>query len=139
MIKNDLRKKKYLGTTFQKKLLFLVFAAAVIPATVIALCLYYMIFNMLSIQMFFPEAIAYNVMPVLNKINMVIAIAIPIVLVVLWLIALELSHRVAGPLYRLEKELGEIVAGTKQGPIMVRRKDEFHSLAAKINKLILKR
>jgi len=139
MIKNDLRKKKYLGTAFQKKLLFLVFAAAVIPATVVALCLYYLIFNTLSIQMFFPEAIAVNVMPVLNRVNIIIAIAIPIILLIIWLIALELSHRIAGPLYRLEKELGEIIAGNKQGPIMVRRKDEFHSLAAKINKLILKR
>ncbi len=137
-MKNDLRKKKYLGGAFQKKLLFLVFAAAIIPATVIALCMYYLIFNLLASQMFFPEAIAYNLMPVLHKVDIIIAIAIPIIILLLWLVALELSHRIAGPLYRLEKELDAIIAGTRQGPIRLRKKDELHSLVSRINKLISK-
>jgi signal transduction histidine kinase len=53
-------------------------------------------------------------------------------------VALELSHRVAGPLYRMEKELDEIIAGNKSAPIKLRKKDEFKILADKINKLIAK-
>ena len=93
---------------------------------------------MLALQMVFPEAIAYNVMPVLDKINIIIAIALPLSLFLIWIIALELSHRIAGPLYRMEKELDERINGHKHGPIRLREKDEFKLLADKFNKLICK-
>lgn len=132
------RRKKYLGTSFQKKLLVLVLAAALIPAAIVAICMYYLIFNMMGRQLGIPEAIAYNLMPVLYRVNIILAFAIPISLVLIWIIAMELSHRVAGPLYRIEKELDERIAGKKHGPIKLRRTDEFKLLADKINRLINK-
>jgi signal transduction histidine kinase len=137
-MKSNQRRKKYLGTSFQKKMLFLVFVSAVIPAVIVAVCLYYFIFHLLALQMVFPEAIAYNVMPVLHKVNMVVAIALPLSLLLIWIVALELSHRVAGPIYRMEKELDERINGHKHGPIRLREKDEFKLLADKLNKLICK-
>jgi len=137
-MQNNQRRKKYIGTSFQKRLLFLVFASAVIPAVILAACLYYLIFHMLSLQMVFPEAIAYNVMPVLKQVNTLIIIALPVSLFLIWIVALELSHRVAGPLYRMEKELDERISGHKHGPIKLRRRDEFKLLADKLNKLICK-
>ena len=128
-----------MGTPFQNKLLFLVFASAVIPSVIVTLCLYYLIFNTLAWQMVIPESIAYNLIPVLQRVNLILAIAIPISLLIIWFIALELSHRVAGPLYRLEKELDQRLSGTKHGDIRLREKDEFKSLAEKINKLISKK
>lgn len=137
-MKNNRRRKKYLGTVFQKKLLFLVFTSAVIPAVIVAVCMYYLIFNMLAIQMVFPEAIANSLLPVLHKVNIILAISIPVILLLIWIIALELSHRIAGPLYRMEKELDERISGTKQGPIKIRKKDELKLLLDKLNKLLLK-
>ncbi|MFA5157394.1 MAG: hypothetical protein WC532_08465 [Candidatus Omnitrophota bacterium] len=137
-MKSNQRRKKYIGTSFQRRLLFLVFASAVIPAVILAACLYYLIFHMLSLQLVFPEAIAYNVMPVLRQVNTLIIIALPVSLFLIWIIALELSHRIAGPLYRMEKELDERISGQKHGPIRLRAKDEFKLLADKLNKLICK-
>lgn len=137
-MESNKRRRKYMGTPFQNRLLFLVFASAVIPAVIVTLCLYYLIFNTLAWQMVIPESIAYNLIPVLQKVNLVLAIAIPISLLIIWFIALELSHRVAGPLYRLEKELDERISGAKHGEIRLREKDEFKVLAGKINKLITK-
>jgi hypothetical protein len=137
-MESNKRRRKYMGTPFQNKLLFLVFASAVIPAAIVTLCLYYLIFNTLAWQMVIPESIAYNLIPVLQKVNLILAIAVPISLLIIWFIALELSHRVAGPLYRLEKELDERINKTKHGEIRLREKDEFKSLAGKINKLIVK-
>lgn len=130
------RKAKFIGTALQNKTLILVFAAAVIPAAIIVVCLYYLIFNMLAWQIGIPEAIAYNLVPVARKVNLILLIALPIVLFIIWFIALELSHRIAGPLYRLEKELDERIEGKKKGPIRLREKDELKLLADKINKLI---
>ena len=123
-------------TALQNKTLILVFVAAVVPVTIIAICLYYLIFNMLAWQLGIPEAIAYNLVPVARKVNLIILIALPIALFVIWFMALELSHRIAGPLYRLEKELNDRIEGNKSGPIQLREKDELRALADKINKLI---
>ena len=137
-MKNNRRRIKYLGSPIQKKLLFLIFASAVIPATIIAVAMYYVIFNLMAWQMVIPEAIAYNIMPVLRKVNTIIAIAMPLVLLAIWFTALEVSHRIAGPLYRLEKELDSLIAGTSRGPIKLRKHDEFKLLAEKINKMLFK-
>jgi hypothetical protein len=137
-MQNNKRRKMYLGTAFEKKLLFLVFASAVVPATIVAACMYYLIFNMMALQIAFPEAIAGILMPVLNKVNLIMAIAIPVCLALIWLACLGLSHRIAGPLYRIDKELDERIAGTKQGPIRLRQKDEFKLLVEKLNKVICK-
>jgi hypothetical protein len=130
------RKKKFVGTPFQKKLLLLVFSSAVIPAAIVSLCLYYLIFNLLAEQIAIPEAIAYNVIPVAQKVFLIVLVSLPIALIAIWVIALELSHRIAGPLFRLERELDMRIAGERKGPIKLRQRDELKSLADKINKLI---
>ena len=132
------RKKKYMGTSFQKKLLLLIFASAVIPTSIVGIALYYLIFNLLAWQIGIPEAIAYNLIPVLRKINLIILISLPVVFLLIWFIALELSHRISGPLFRLERELDERIAGKGQGHIRLRPKDELRVLVDKINKLINK-
>ena len=137
-MQNNKRRKIYLGTTFEKKMLFLVFASAVVPAIIIAACMYYLIFNMMAWQIAFPEAIAGILMPVLSRVNLILAIFLPLALLVIWFAALILSHRIAGPLYRIEKDLDARIAGSAHGPIRLRRKDEFKLLVEKLNKVICK-
>ncbi|MFH1868795.1 MAG: hypothetical protein ABH843_07475 [Candidatus Omnitrophota bacterium] len=132
------RRKKFIGTSVQNKTLMMVFAAAVIPAAIVGVCLYYFIFNLLAWQLGIPEAIAYNLVPVAKKINMVIMVVLPIALVSIWFMALELSHRIAGPIYRLEKELDKLLAGEKVSQIRLRKNDELKPLADKINRLVNK-
>ena len=132
------RKKKFIGSSFQKKLLLLIFASAIIPTSIVTAALYYLIFNLLAWQIGIPEAIAYNLIPVVRKINLIILVSLPIVFSFIWLIALELSHRISGPLFRLERELGERLAGKGHGHIKLRPKDELRALVDKINKLINK-
>lgn len=128
-----------MATPIQKKLLILIFTSAVIPAGIAVAALYYLIFNLMAWQIGIPEAIAYNLIPVVRKVNLIIFITIPIALLLIWFLALELSHRIAGPLFRLEKELDERIAGkTGGGEIKLRKKDELKNLTDKINKLINK-
>lgn len=130
------RNRRYLGTAFQKKILFLVFAAATLPALLVGSCLYFLIFSLLAKQMIVPEAIALNLIPVLNMVNIIVLVATPILILLFWVFALEISHRVSGPLYRMEKELDAIIAGNKREMIRLRKNDEFQALVNKINKLI---
>jgi len=47
-------------------------------------------------------------------------------------------HRIAGPIYRIERTLREMAEGKKVEPIRLRKKDFFKSLAEAVNKLIEK-
>lgn len=134
MRKNQ-RRTKIIHDSFQKHLLIFIISSALIPALIVGVCLYYLIFNLLANQIGIPEIIAYNLLPVLYKVNSIILIAIPVILAIIWFVAVELSHRVAGPLYRIEKELDARIKGEKCGPIVLRKNDELKPLAARINKL----
>lgn len=127
-----------MGSSFQNKLLILIFASAIIPTAVVSAVLYYLIFNLLAWHIGIPEIIAYNLIPVLRKINLIILLSLPVIFLLIWLMAMELSHRISGPLFRLERELEERIAGKSQGHISLRPKDELKTLVDKINKLLNK-
>ena len=137
-MENNKRRKKFIGTSVQNKTLVLVFAAAVVPAALVGICLYYLMFNLLAWQLGIPEAVAYNLIPVARKINIIVAVILPVALLAIWFMALELSNRIAGPIYRLEKELDRIISGEKSTHIKLRKNDELKSLADKINRLMTK-
>ncbi len=125
------RRKKLLGTTIQKKLLYLIFACASVPTAIVMLALYYI--------MAWQVALEYNFEVMVRHVHLTILIAIPIVFLFIWLVALELSHRIAGPLFRLERELDDRITGKEQGPIKLRHSDEFKVLVEKINKFLEKK
>ncbi len=49
------------------------------------------------------------------------------------IMTLFMTHRVAGPFFRFERALREMIAGDITGKIYLRKKDEGHGLADKIN------
>ena len=69
---------------------------------------------------------------------MIILLSVPLILLAIWVIALEVSNRIAGPIYRLEKELDAVLSGQVRGPINLRKDDELKPLTSKINKLLAK-
>ena len=68
-------------------------------------------------------------------------IRLQIIMVMFWSIiligclALLFSHRVAGPLYRLQKCIDQFASGQDTGPIRLRKKDHYKGLAASIENL----
>ncbi len=52
------------------------------------------------------------------------------------IVSLFISHRIAGPLYRLEKSVEEITKGKLDFKITLRRKDELKELAASMNSMM---
>jgi len=132
------RRRKFIDTVIQKKLLFLIFASAVIPATFVAISLNYLLNIVMKGSVNAPESFGCSFTPGLEKIKFIILIGLPLLYVLIWAISLKISHRIAGPLFRLEKELDERIAGRAQGYIKLREKDELKSLVEKINKLLNK-
>jgi len=58
-----------------------------------------------------------------------------IVILFSWRVVI-LSHRLAGPIYRLEKDLQEIAKGNFSIRIRFRKKDELKSIAEGINRIL---
>jgi methyl-accepting chemotaxis protein len=54
---------------------------------------------------------------------------------VIALVALYLSHKIAGPVYRIERYLTDMAAGRLTAHIKLRKGDELVSVADKINEL----
>jgi signal transduction histidine kinase len=61
--------------------------------------------------------------------------SIPVIFVIV-IGSIIFTHRIAGPLYRLEKTLDDLIAGKDVDIIRLRKKDEFQGLTQKLNELI---
>ncbi|MFH1416319.1 MAG: response regulator [Elusimicrobiota bacterium] len=70
--------------------------------------------------------------------NLMLGFVMVISCVVGGLLGVHLSHRIAGPLYRIEKSLRKIIAG-EVFEMRIRRNDELQGLVKLLNELIKKR
>ena len=115
----------------------LVALAMFLPTLIATACLYYLIWQTVAYELAVPELIASALFPAFHRVNQIILIGMPAVIGLILFFAIRLTHQLAGPLYRIEKEL-DIMAHTRDftKPIRLRPRDRLHPLAAKINRAI---
>jgi hypothetical protein len=128
----------FFANRMHRELFLIVFFAALIPALITAIGIYYLIFNLTAKQLGFPEAVVYNLVPVARKVTAVLAVATPLSIAGILIFAHRITHRIIGPFDRIVRELDECVLGVRSGPIMLRRHDKFWPLVHNINKLLAK-
>ncbi len=131
-----IRTKWFMKHPIQAKYLLIVILAMLAPTLVIGFCLYHLLFYLLARQIAFPEAIMANLVPVLDKVNSLLAVTMPIIVVSILIFAVVISHRFAGPLERLEKDLDRILEGDYEHKIYMRKKDDLRGVAVRINTLV---
>ncbi|MBN1445222.1 MAG: methyl-accepting chemotaxis protein [Candidatus Omnitrophica bacterium] len=77
---------------------------------------------------------------IVRSINALIAKRVGILLLTVMVFAFVLAvyylHRIAGPVYRIEKTLNDMAEGQEVRPVVLRKKDFFKSLAETLNKVI---
>lgn len=100
----------------------------------------YLINKRLQIDLFFkwiipPIILLFVALYYLKSSFFVIVSGAVVVTLVSWRV-LILSHRLAGPIYRLEKDLQDIARGNFSMRIKFRKKDELKSIAEGINKIL---
>ncbi len=130
------RRRYFIKSGLQARYLRLILLAIILPTFLFSLCLSYLIFYFMAEQLGIPESIAYNLTPVLGKISVFLLFGLPVISILLLLWGLVISHRIAGPIYRLEQELDKISKGDFSLRIKFRKKDEFASIAQGINKVL---
>jgi signal transduction histidine kinase len=87
-------------------------------------------------QLGIPEVVAYHLLPVVKKVNLVLTVSLPIVFIILFTIGLFLTRNLVGPIERVEKELKEIISGNLTKRLKLRRNDELKPLVNNINILL---
>jgi len=136
MIKFKERRKKFFANPMHRQTFMLVLMAAVIPATIVTICLYYLIFGITSAEVGFPEAIAYNIIPAAKRVTAILLVTAPLALLIILIFAYRITHRIVGPFDRIVYELDAHIKDRRGGHIKIRKSDKFHSLVEKINHLL---
>ncbi|OGW84324.1 MAG: hypothetical protein A2987_05510 [Omnitrophica bacterium RIFCSPLOWO2_01_FULL_45_10] len=74
-----------------------------------------------------------RLMAIVKSINIQILFSLLLITPLLVVIGIFLSHRIAGPIYRMERFLGGLAKGDIANRLSLRKKDELKSLADGIN------
>jgi methyl-accepting chemotaxis protein len=131
------RKKFITGEPVQTKYLMLLLFSMIVPVIIVGSCLYFLIFNLMAEQIAIPEYVASNLYPVINKINLMLLVGFPLVVVLLFAWGVILSHRFAGPLERIKKEIENVIkSGDYTKRLHLRKRDEIKPIADSINRLL---
>ncbi|MFH1406541.1 MAG: HAMP domain-containing protein [Candidatus Omnitrophota bacterium] len=131
-----MRRRYIIGTRLQFKYLGLLLTAMIVPTAFVSGCLYYLMVRVMEREILFPEAIASLLVPATEKVNTILLIGMPVIFILLVLWGIVWSHRLAGPVYRLEKELDKVGKGDFSVRIKFRKKDELQELAQHLNKVL---
>ncbi len=108
----------------------------IIPTLFVGGCLYYFIFTVMAEQLALPDVIARNLLPVIHRINFILAVGLPVVFVVMITWAVALSYRFVAPLERLEEDLESIDQGDYSVRLQIREDHDLSPIADVINDLV---
>lgn len=131
-----MRLKYILKSPVQLRFLALILLAILVPLFAVGGCLYYLVFQIMAEQLAMPESIAQNLIPVLHKINFFLALGLPPVVILIFVLAIFLTHRLAGPLDRLERNLKRISEGDYSVRLRLRKKDDLKRIADMMDKIV---
>lgn len=131
-----MRKFFVVRNRLQRHYLRLIALSLILPTLITGGCLYYVIFNLMAEQLGIPEVVAYHLLPVVEKVNLVLALSLPVAFLILFSIGLALSRNLVGPIERLGRELEEIISGNLSKRLQLRKKDELKPLVNGINVLL---
>ena len=133
------RKHDFSNHPIQRKYLKLIFVAMFLPTLLTATCLYYTIWQVVAQELAVPELIAQALFPALQRVNFILLLGIPVIFGAMLFFAFRLTHRLAGPIYRIEKTLAEMIRTRNfSRPIRIRKTDDLHTLVEFINQAIEK-
>jgi len=92
---------------------------------------------MLADQIGIPEAIASTLIPAISDVNEILLIGFPIMFTILLIWGIFVSHRLAGPIERLSRELDYVISEKDHThKITLRKNDDLKVIADKINTLL---
>ena len=134
-IKPRFKRKQYLvSARFQLKYVGLILLLMFITAVICSYVVYYSSMILLAEKLanVYPQGM---LMAIIKTVNFRVMLSVVLMMPVVAYIGIFLSHKIAGPIYRMEKFLGSMTGGDLASRIVLRKGDELGSIADKINLL----
>jgi len=135
-MKKQIRKQIIVNPAVQFKMIFLIILSILLPTFLTFMCLYFLINSILMDAQINDETVYAALLFLSRKVYLLLATGFVFISALLICWGMIFIHRIVGPLYRLERELGKVLTGTKITKLRFRKHDCFKSLAEKINQLI---
>jgi methyl-accepting chemotaxis protein len=126
------RRQYLISKPFQLKYTFMIIVFMFLIAWLAGYTVYYTVFSLLG------EKLA-NVYPqgrltfIFRTVNLTLFFRILLLLPFVVIISIILSHRIAGPVFRMKQFLSEVARGDLSSMLTLRKRDEFKGLADAIN------
>lgn len=125
------RRKKFLVKSLQLKYGLLIILVFLVALGLIEWHLY------LTLNIIFPKMVMKEISKDLLFVQYSLMIKVGIIMLIAFLLTIYFTHRVAGPLYRLEKQLKEVTPENMLNlEIKLREKDELKDFAGLLNNFI---
>jgi HAMP domain-containing protein len=129
------RRRYFIHKRFQLKYIGLILGIMVLGAAVSGYTIYYNSWLLLGEKLanVYPQG---RLMQIFRSVNMRLAVNLLFVSAFCIIVAIFTSHKVAGPIYRMIKFLGEVTSGNYSQRVKLRKHDELKDLAEAINTLV---
>jgi methyl-accepting chemotaxis protein len=129
------RKKFIVKKSFQLRYVFIILSFILLTAAVSAMATYLALFPYLSAKLanVYPQA---RLISLLRDANIKALFSTLIIIPFAVWLSIVLSHRIAGPWYRLEMILENLATGDLSHDVYLRKNDELQSLASSLNAVI---
>lgn len=133
MTQQKFKRKQYLILKeFQLRYVTIILSLMIATAILCSFVVYYT--GMLSmgekLASIYPQG---RYVQLMNMINLRIFLSLMLVMPIVAVVGIVLSHRIAGPIYRMEKYLRAVAEGNLMQDLRLREKDELKSLASGIS------
>ena len=127
------RKKKLIRPAFQLRIAITIVVSLITYSVILGLLIFYPLWLELesAVSIYEKERISLAIL----SLHRVIWPAVVVVAVLVGVQVVLASHRIAGPVYRLDQTLRELIRGNFSVRMNLRKKDEFRELEDLVNEL----
>lgn len=115
----------------QMKYVFLVIASVLLTVTFVSLDIYYIIG-----KLFVKEFGEMNLVPIIKNASALLGIHLIVFIFIVAIVSIFISHKLAGPIFRLEKVSEAVAQGDLTVKVNLRQGDELFETAEYINRMI---
>ncbi len=133
--KPKFKRTKYLiSTRLQLRYVGIILLLMFVTAAICSYIVYYTVMILMGEKLasVYPQG---RLMAIINMVNIRMLLSLLFITPLVTVVGIFLSHKIAGPIYRIEKFLGDMSAGNLAQRIVLRKGDELMSVAEKINVL----
>ncbi|MCX8093605.1 MAG: HAMP domain-containing protein [Candidatus Goldbacteria bacterium] len=130
------RRQYIIDKKFQFKYLFYILTMMISTVLIVSFTIFFIIWDKIIKEFFYIPDAAKKLSDIFISTSQILIIPVAILLVIFSMISILLSHKIAGPIYRVRKIAEELKKGNLNIQVRFRKDDELHNLADALNNMI---